>query len=77
MDRLDNIGENEIRVEVTSTWFNRLAYDFRQPPGKRKTWTVWEIPRMTPPCFKPDAQLRDAGLLGPVTISYFQKEGQK
>ena len=36
-------GENEIKVEVTSTWFNRLAYDFNQPPEKRKTWTIWQI----------------------------------
>ena len=61
-------GENEIRVEVTSTWFNRLAYDFNQPPERRKTWTVWNIPRMTPPCLKSDAELRDSGLIGPVKL---------
>ena len=61
-------GENEIRVEVTSTWFNRLAYDFNQPPERRKTWTVWNIARMTPPCLKSDAGLRDSGLIGPVKL---------
>ena len=61
-------GENEIKIEVTSTWFNRLAYDFNQPPERRKTWTVWNIPRMTPPCLKSDAELRDSGLIGPVEL---------
>ena len=65
-------GENEVRVDVTSSWFNRLAYDFGQPPERRKTWTVWEIPNLPPPCLKPGAQLRDSGLLGPVKI-YHQK----
>ena len=61
-------GSNEIRVDVTSTWFNRLAYDCKQPPEKRKTWTIWNIPRETPPCLKPNAALRESGLLGPVVI---------
>ena len=61
-------GENEIKVEVTSTWFNRLAYDFGQPPEKRKTWTVWNIDERTPPCLKPKANLRPSGLLGPVSL---------
>ena len=59
-------GSNEIRIEVTSTWFNRLAYDFAQPPEKRKTWTVWNVDGRTPPCLVPDAALRPSGLLGPV-----------
>ena len=61
-------GENEIRVEVTSTWFNRLAYDFAQPAANRKTWTVWDVTPCTPPCLMPDAPLRDSGLLGPVSV---------
>ena len=61
-------GKNELRVEVTSTWFNRLAYDFNQPPGKRKTWTVWNIGGVTPPCLKPNAPLRESGLLGPAVL---------
>ena len=68
-------GSNEIRVDVTSTWFNRLAYDFNQPPEKRKTWTVWNIPRETPPCLKPNAALRESGLLGPVVIFLQGKYG--
>ena len=61
-------GDNEIKVEVTSTWFNRLAYDFGQPPEKRKTWTIWQIDERTPPCLKPKANLRLSGLLGPVSL---------
>ena len=64
-------GVNEIRVEVTSTWFNRLAYDFRQPPGERRTWTVWNIGGRTPPCLLPSAEPRPSGLLGPVRLSTF------
>ena len=61
-------GTNEIKVEVTSTWFNRLAYDFAQPPEKRKTWTVWNIGGRPPPCLQKDAQLSESGLLGPLTV---------
>ena len=66
---------NEIRVEVTSTWFNRLAYDFVQPPGKRKTWTVWNVGGRTPPCLVPGAKLRPSGLLGPVRFLRAESEG--
>jgi hypothetical protein len=61
-------GVNELRVEVTSSWFNRLAYDFNQPPAARKTWTIWNIPSRTPPCLKPHAPLQPSGLLGPVLL---------
>ena len=62
---------NEIRVEVTSTWFNRLAYDFSQPPEKRKTWTIWTAKNV--PCLKPNAALRPSGLLGPVKLLTVQR----
>ena len=60
-------GRNVLRIEVTSTWFNRLAYDFNQPPEERKTWTVWNVGR-PPACFRRNAALADSGLLGPVTL---------
>jgi len=53
-------GKNSIQVEVTSTWFNRLAYDAAQLEEKRKTWTISGPPK--------NAKLRTSGLLGPVTI---------
>ena len=68
ISRFVRTGENTVRIEVTSTWFNRLVYDYSLPMENRKTWTVWRIPRMTPPCLKRGAHLRDSGLLGPVRL---------
>ena len=48
-------GDNELRVDVTSTWFNRLAYDSGLPEKDRKTWTIAAPPRPT-------------GLFGSVTL---------
>ena len=53
-------GENDLRVEVTSTWFNRLAYDAGLPESERKTWTIAGPKKGSP--------LKPAGLLGPVTL---------
>ena len=55
-------GENKLQVKVTSTWFNRLAYDASLPEAERKTWTI-EGP-------KADAKLKEYGLLGPVNLKY-------
>jgi hypothetical protein len=53
-------GKNSLKVEITSTWFNRLAYDAALPEEKRKTWTISGPSKESP--------LRNSGLLGPVTI---------
>lgn len=53
-------GINEIKVEVTSTWFNRLAYDASLPESQRKTWVI-DGPGAGSP-------LRESGLLGPVKV---------
>jgi hypothetical protein len=53
-------GRNELRIDVTSTWFNRLAYDVGLPENERKTWTISAPPKNTPP--------KPAGLIGPVTL---------
>ncbi|MBR0531356.1 MAG: hypothetical protein IJJ96_02000, partial [Bacteroidales bacterium] len=55
-------GENTLTVDVTGTWFNRLAYDASKPEAERKTWTI------AGPAA--GSQLRDSGLLGPVSIIY-------
>ncbi|MEI7911642.1 MAG: glycosyl hydrolase [Verrucomicrobiota bacterium] len=52
-------GTNQLAVEVTNTWRNRLAYDSAHPEPQRKTWTV-SGPGPVP--------LIPAGLLGPVTL---------
>ena len=53
-------GENELKIEVTSTWFNRLVFDAGQDASLRKTWTI----------AGPSASeaLRPSGLLGPVRL---------
>jgi len=53
-------GHNEIRIDVTSTWYNRLVYDAGLPAEKRKTWT-YNGPGK-------DALLHDSGLMGPVSL---------
>jgi hypothetical protein len=53
-------GKNTLKVDVTSTWFNRLVYDANQPEEKRKTWTIRGPNKNAP--------LRESGLLGPVHL---------
>ncbi|MBP3317468.1 MAG: hypothetical protein J6L01_03145 [Alistipes sp.] len=55
-------GENTLEIEVTSTWYNRLAYDAAQPEAERKTWTI------SGPAA--GAKLRASGLMGPVALRY-------
>jgi hypothetical protein len=54
-------GVNTLRIEVTSSWFNRLVYDASLPEAERKTWTISGPSK--------DAPLRESGLLGPVKVS--------
>ena len=54
-------GKNTLTIEVTSTWFNRLVYDAKQPEADRKTWTISGPSK--------DSALRNSGLLGPVVLS--------
>lgn len=53
-------GENRLRIEVTSTIYNRLVLDAAKPEADRKTWVLGGP--------KADAPLADAGLYGPVTL---------
>lgn len=52
-------GDNELAIDVTNTWANRLVGDAALPPAQRRTWTIAPSP----------AALLPAGLLGPVTLS--------
>lgn len=54
-------GENEIIIEVTNTWANRLIGDSKLPENKRLTKT-------TAPFRLEGKPLNPAGLLGPVVI---------
>ncbi len=55
-------GENVLSIDVTSTWYNRLAYDANQPEEKRKTWTIAGPAANSP--------LHNSGLTGPVNIKF-------
>jgi len=54
-------GENELKVEVTNTWANRLMGDQRLPVNKRITQT-------TAPYRLEGKPLQEAGLFGPVQL---------
>jgi hypothetical protein len=53
-------GDNEIEIEVTNTWFNRLAFDASLPEAEWKTWTI-QGPKAKSP-------VKPAGLEGPVQL---------
>jgi hypothetical protein len=54
-------GKNELEIEVTNTWANRLIGDAELPKDKRQTWTTAPYPSA-------DTKLLPAGLLGPVKL---------
>lgn len=54
-------GENHLQIEVTNTWANRLIGDQALPESERTTWT-------SAPYRLEGKPLREAGLLGPVTL---------
>ncbi len=54
-------GKNELRIEVTNTWFNRLKGDLLLPEKERITQT-------NAPFWAKDKPLLPAGLFGPVTF---------
>ncbi len=58
-------GENELVVEVTNTWYNRLIADAKLPPGKRVTRT-----NVVASGGRPWAELEplESGLFGPVRV---------
>ena len=57
--------KNQLVIEVTNTWNNRLVGDSALPPNRRRTWTA--VSRFTP-----QTPLLPAGLLGPVTVQLVQ-----
>ncbi len=58
-------GANELVIEVSNTWYNRLAGDGRLPPEQRRTRT--NVPRSGG---QPWAKLEPlpSGLFGPVRL---------
>jgi hypothetical protein len=55
-------GKNDVRIEVTNTWFNRLTGDAALPQQERITWIN------APSLYPKNKPLLPAGLLGPVTV---------
>ncbi|MDR2754977.1 MAG: hypothetical protein LBC20_04665 [Planctomycetaceae bacterium] len=53
-------GTNTLQINVTNTWFNRLAYDANLPENQRKTWTINRPPK--------NSKLKESGLLSPITL---------
>ena len=56
-------GENQLRIEVTNTWKNRLILDSQLPKEQRITWT-----HFSDQWFPPDTPLERSGLMGPLTL---------
>ena len=54
-------GENQIEIDVTSSWYNRLVYDEALPEEARKTWVISGPGKNEP--------YRDFGLMGPVVLT--------
>lgn len=67
ISRLVKPGVNHLSVDVTSTWYNRLAYDAGLEEKARKSWTIGGPAKGSP--------LVPAGLLGPVTVRIGQTLG--
>ena len=57
-------GANSVEIEITNTWWNRLVGDC-QPGATPVTFTTNHEEN-------PDSELRPAGLLGPVTLNYYE-----
>lgn len=60
-------GKNQISVEVTTTWQNRLIGDSRLPEQERTTWTACNGWSEKDP-------LQKSGLIGPVTLEVVKRE---
>lgn len=58
-------GDNLIEIELTNTWYNKLAHDSGVPEEERETWVLGGGfgGRMST-----DGPLQPAGILGPVTL---------
>lgn len=70
-------GKNELEIEVTNLWVNRLIGDARLPVEKRLTKTNVPLDAQTPGFrgYSPDTPLETSGLLGPVRLEFGEEHG--
>ncbi|MBR2584620.1 MAG: hypothetical protein IKE64_04215, partial [Thermoguttaceae bacterium] len=67
-------GTNELEIEVTNVWANRLIGDAAVPPERRLTKTNVQyfapgVKHRPHQGFSPDEPLVPSGLIGPVTLT--------
>ncbi len=65
-----HIGDNDIVIEVSNTWYNRLVLDAGLPKKKKQTWLGTGIRNGG---VRKNSELIPAGILGPVTIESWMK----
>ncbi|MBE8713721.1 glycosyl hydrolase [Sphingobacterium hungaricum] len=58
-------GDNQLEIEVTNTWVNKLIGEARLPESQRSSWTI-----VNP--YTKDSALHSAGLHGPVIIEVYE-----
>ena len=65
-------GNNELEIEITNVWRNRLIGDARLPMEKRFTKTNVPLDAKTPGYrgYAPNTPLEPSGLLGPVRLEF-------
>ena len=56
-----NEGDNQLEIEVTNLWVNRLIGDAQPNCRRRVTYTDAQY-------YAPDAPLEESGLMGPVSL---------
>lgn len=54
-------GTNTVRVEVATTWVNRMIFESGLPENERKTW-------LSVNTFTPNQPIQKSGLIGPVKL---------
>jgi len=62
-------GANDLEIEIANLWPNRLIGDAAQAESERLSWTIQDHP------YNAKSQLLSSGLLGPVQLTIFSKEG--
>jgi hypothetical protein len=60
-------GPNDLRIQVTNLWPNRIIGDLQPGATKRYTWAPM-VPVLKDFTWKVDSKLLPSGLLGPVTV---------